>query len=207
MSGSFAKLIVGLGNPGSKYDNTRHNVGFEVLESLAKRHYAERARKKFKGKLTEISVDGKRCLLLMPQTFMNLSGESVQLVAGFFQLQPSNILVVCDDFNLALTQLRFRQKGSSGGQKGLADIIRRLGTDDVPRLRFGIGKPPEQWNVADYVLSRFSDSERKSVDEAVQRAADGVVDWVQHGIAHCMNQYNRRIKNQDKADTTNQDKE
>lgn len=196
MTESTTKLVVGLGNPGSKYDNTRHNVGFDVVATLAKRFHADRARKKFKGKLTEINVSGTRCLLLMPQTYMNLSGESVQLVAEFFRIAPSDILVVCDDFNLDLAQLRFRRKGSSGGQKGLADIVRRLGTDEVPRLRFGIGKPPEQWDVADYVLSRFTDSESAARSEGVDRAAGGVADWVRQGTEFCMNQYNRRNKDE-----------
>lgn len=197
------KLVVGLGNPGSKYNDTRHNVGFDVLEVLAKRYFADKARKKFKGKITEINVGGVRCLLLMPQTFMNLSGESVQLVAGFFQIKPSDILIICDDFNLALTQLRFRKKGSSGGQNGLADIIRRLGTDEIPRLRFGVGKPPANWNVADYVLSRFKDDERQTLTDGIERAANGVVDWLQQGMDHCMNQYNRKIEtNKSKVNET-----
>ena len=198
MTDSATKLVAGLGNPGSKYDNTRHNVGFDVVATLAKRFYADRARKKFKGKLTEITVGGRRCLLLMPQTLMNLSGESVRLVVEFYRIQPSDILVVCDDFNLALSQLRFRKQGSAGGQKGLADIIRRLGTDAIPRLRFGIGEPPEKWDVADYVLSRFSESERDTLTEGISRAVSGVADWIQQDIDSCMNEYNRRIIDESK---------
>ena len=187
------KLVVGLGNPGCEYQQTRHNVGFEVVDELSRRFGLDKPKKKFKGKLNEAPVGGEKVLLLKPETYMNLSGASVQLACGFYQITRGDVLVVCDDFNLKLGQLRFRTRGSSGGQKGLADIIRRLGTDEVPRLRIGIGKPPAGWDVADYVLSRFRDEDREITTEAVTRAANGIVDWIEHGMQYCMNHYNTRV--------------
>lgn len=187
------KLVVGLGNPGREYQQTRHNIGFDVVDEVSRRLCLDKPRKKFKGKLNEGLFGGEKVLLLKPETYMNLSGSSVQLVCGFYQVDRSDVLVICDDFNLALGQLRFRARGSSGGQKGLADIIRHLGGDDIPRLRIGVGKPPEGWDVADYVLSRFREDETQDVTQAISRAADGVKDWVGQGMKHCMNQYNVRI--------------
>ena len=187
------KLVVGLGNPGREYQQTRHNIGFDVVDEVSRRLCLDKPRKKFKGKLNEGPLGGEKVLLLKPETFMNLSGSSVQLVCGFYQIDRSDVLVICDDFNLALGQLRFRSRGSSGGQKGLADIIRHLGGDDIPRLRIGVGKPPEGWDVADYVLSRFHGDETRQMTQTISRAADGVKDWVELGMKHCMNQYNVRV--------------
>ncbi len=197
------KLIVGLGNPGRDYQQTRHNIGFDVVDEVSRRLCLDKPRKKFKGKLNEGSINGEKILLLKPETYMNLSGSSVQLVCGFYQIERGDLLVVCDDFNLPLGQLRFRARGSSGGQKGLADIIRHLGGDDIPRLRIGIGKPPEGWDVADYVLSRFQDGEAEDKAKATCRAAEGVTDWVGQGMSYCMNQYNVSVtKNASKRDGT-----
>ena len=139
------KLIVGLGNPGRKYAGTRHNVGFEVLAELGRRAAAGRPRTKFQAELLEAMVGGEKVLLLSPLTYMNRSGSSVQPARDFYQLDNEDLLIICDDINLPLAKLRFRAKGSSGGQKGLEDILRRLGTDQVPRLRLGVGQPPAQW--------------------------------------------------------------
>jgi PTH1 family peptidyl-tRNA hydrolase len=187
------KLVVGLGNPGREYQQTRHNVGFEIVDEIQRRQGLGKPKKKFKGKLNEAAIGGQKVLLLQPETYMNLSGSSVQLVCGFYQIERSDVLVVCDDFNLTLGQLRFRPSGSAGGQKGLADIIRRLGGEDIPRLRIGIGQPPDGWDVADYVLSRFRDDEMQVTKQALSRAALGVLDWVERGMQHCMNQYNTRL--------------
>lgn len=184
------KLIVGLGNPGRKYEGTRHNVGYEVLAELGRRHGSGRAKTKFQAELLEASVAGEKVLLLSPVTYMNRSGSSVQPARDFYQLSNENLLVICDDINLPVAKLRFRGKGSSGGQRGLADILQRLGTDEVPRLRVGIGEPPAHWDAADYVLGRFSPQERSDIEVAVMQAADAVEDWVVHGIEKCMNQYN-----------------
>jgi PTH1 family peptidyl-tRNA hydrolase len=184
------KLVVGLGNPGRKYDGTRHNVGYEVLAELSRRFGGGSPRAQFQGETVEVNVGGERVLLLAPHTYMNNSGNSVQPARDFFKLENSEVLVVCDDLNLPLGRLRVRMKGSAGGQKGLASIIRRLGGEEVPRLRIGIGAAPQGWDVADYVLSRFRKEEQQEIDLAIVRAADGVELWIKDGIETCMNQCN-----------------
>jgi len=184
------KLIVGLGNPGQKYRQTRHNVGFQVIEELARRHGSGRAREKFQGVISEAVVDGQPTQLLCPQTYMNLSGRSVQPALEFYKLTSNDLLVVCDDFHLPLARLRFRAAGSAGGQKGLSDILRTLGTDQVARLRIGIGPPPPDWDPVDFVLSRFAADEAAAMEQCVGRAADAVADWIGQGMEFCMNRYN-----------------
>jgi peptidyl-tRNA hydrolase, PTH1 family len=184
------KLIVGLGNPGKKYEGTRHNVGFEVLDLVARRSGDGQTKEKFDGRVMEATIAGERCLLLWPLTLMNLSGQSVGAAYEFYKLELADLLVVCDDFNLPLGKLRFRREGSAGGQNGLDDVIERLASDEFARLRVGIGPVPDKWNGADFVLGRFDASERKSVDDAVIQAADGVECWVAEGIAVSMNKFN-----------------
>ncbi len=185
------KLIVGLGNPGAQYQGTRHNVGFEVIGLLAKQFAAGTIPKaRFQGETIEFALRGQKCLLLTPLTYMNLSGASVLAARDFYKIEHQNLLVICDDFNLPLAKLRFRAAGSSGGQKGLEDIIRRLGADDVPRLRIGIGQPPTGREVTGYVLGRFTKDERAEIGPSLARAAEGVADWVELGIQHCMARYN-----------------
>jgi PTH1 family peptidyl-tRNA hydrolase len=184
------KLVVGLGNPGRKYQTTRHNIGYEVLWSLARRFGKGSPKSSFQGEVVDAELGGVRSLLLWPQTFMNRSGASVVLARDFYKLQNDELLVVCDDLNLPLARLRVRAKGSSGGQKGLEDIIRALGSDEFPRLRVGIGQPPEGWDAVNYVLGKFSKQELAEVQVAVERAADAVVEWARDGIAACMNRFN-----------------
>jgi PTH1 family peptidyl-tRNA hydrolase len=184
------KLIVGLGNPGRRYEKTRHNVGFETLNLVAQRCAESAAKDKFDGRIAEATIAGERALLLWPHTLMNRSGQSVLGAVDFYQLPLADLLVVCDDFNLPLGTLRFRSQGSAGGQRGLQDIIRRLGTQDFSRLRIGIGPVSDNWDAADFVLSRFTASERFDIDEAILRAADGVECWVAEGIAASMSKFN-----------------
>jgi len=183
------KLIVGLGNPGEKYKATRHNIGFEVVDTLAMRVTGTKVAK-FEGQLMQTSLGGQAVNLFWPLTMMNLSGRAVGAVAKFFKIDPADILVICDDLALPLGKLRFRSKGSAGGQKGLADILRVLGSEDVARLRIGIDATPDGWDTADYVLSRFKKDEMLVVDNAVKRAVDGVIDWTTSGTEYCMNRYN-----------------
>jgi len=190
LEGVPMKLIVGLGNPGRKYQGTRHNVGFEVLGTVARRQAAGPLRSKFEGEVTEIDEGGVRALLLCPLTYMNRSGQSVRAACDFYKLPVQQLLVVCDDFQLPLGKLRFRPSGSAGGQKGLVDIIQRLGSDQFARLRIGIGSPPAAWDPADYVLSRFREDERQAIDASIRLASQGVIDWMTQGIGHCMNHYN-----------------
>lgn len=184
-----AKLVVGLGNPGRRYENTKHNIGFEVLAGLARTFHASTPRIKFQGEFSEARINNRRVFLLAPGTYMNRSGSSVQPARDFYKLRNRDILVICDDFALPMGKLRFRASGSSGGQKGLHDVLQRLGAE-IPRLRIGIGPVPPNWEISDYVLSKFSSNERAVVDEAVQRAVHGVVDWIAHDIQYCMNHYN-----------------
>lgn len=184
------KLVAGLGNPGRKYAGTRHNVGFRVVAELARRYGSGKARGGFQGEVVDADLAGCRGVLLCPHTYMNKSGASVVAALEFYKLPREDLLVVCDDFHLPLARLRCRPQGSSGGQKGLADIIRRFGTEEVTRLRLGVGEPPAGWDPVDYVLGRFTPQELPDVEVAVMRAADAVVVWATQGIEACMNQYN-----------------
>lgn len=200
---------MGLGNPGQKYVGTRHNVGFEVLGQIAKSHCAPSPKSKFQSEISEIRIGNEKMILLCPLTFMNLSGQAVSQAASFYQIEPSDILVVCDDFNLALDRLRFRPSGSAGGQNGLSDIIKRLGTQDFPRLRVGIGPVPERWNPADFVLGKHSEDELARLKPVVDRCVRAAEDWVKNGVSYCMNQYNSdpNKKKITKSKTTNRDSE
>ncbi len=184
------KLIVGLGNPGRRYEGTRHNIGFAVLGELARKFGCGAAKSKFHGALVEANLEGQRALLLSPITYMNKSGLSVQEAKGFYKIPDHDLLVLCDDLNLTVAKLRFRARGSSGGQKGLEDIVSRLGTEEFARLRIGIGSPPQGWDWADYVLAKFTKQEIDEIEEAVRRAAHAAVAWAREGIEFCMNQYN-----------------
>jgi len=187
-------VVVGLGNPGPKYRQTRHNVGFEVLAELAQRHDATRPKLKFEAEVVESSVAGRKLLLVAPQTYMNVSGRTVRKLIDFYRLPLEHLLVVCDDMNLDVARLRMRSSGSAGGQKGLQDIINRLGgEEEFARLRIGIGRPPESMDASNYVLGRFRSAEREKIDAAIQRAADAVVCWVESGVEAVMNQFNRPL--------------
>ena len=188
------KMIVGLGNPSSKYENTRHNMGFHVLDLLEKelniRVYINRG-----GGLTGQGFFGsEKILLVKPLTFMNLSGECVGPLASYYKLPPEDILVICDDVNLPLGQLRIREKGSAGGHNGLKDIIRHLGSDAFPRLRLGVGPQPEGLDLVDFVLMQFSAEEKSRCTEAEERAARAARMWLEQGTAAAMNAFNQRIK-------------
>lgn len=184
------KLVVGLGNPGRRYEGTRHNVGYAVLAELARRHADGTPRSSFQGEVLEAGLDGVKALLLSPTTYMNASGASVQAAVGFYKLPLEHLLVVCDDLNLPLGKIRVRGKGSAGGQKGLEDVIRRLGTEEFARLRIGIGGPPEGWDATGFVLGKFTADEKMEIDQAVARASDAVVVWARDGVDCCMNRYN-----------------
>ena len=183
------KLVAGLGNPGTKYQGTRHNIGFDLLDRLAQGGRQESFSSKFEGLQAEIEIDYRRVLLLKPQTFMNLSGRSVGAALRFFKLPVTDLLVVCDDLSLPVGKLRLRPGGSDGGQKGLRDIALQLGSDQFPRLRIGIGEN-EGVDAADYVLSRFRGTERNAIDDALILASQAVAVWVTQGIDAAMNRFN-----------------
>jgi peptidyl-tRNA hydrolase, PTH1 family len=184
------KLIVGLGNPGRRYEGTRHNIGFLVVGSLGRKYGTGGVRERFQGETVEADLDGHKALLLAPSTYMNESGASVVAARDFYKLSNEDLLVICDDLNLPLAKLRLRGGGSSGGQKGLEDIIRRLGGDNFARLRIGIGTPPESWVWANYVLSKFSKEELPQIEQAVARATEAAVTWACEGVETAMNRYN-----------------
>lgn len=189
------RLIVGLGNPGVKYHGTRHNIGFAVIDELIRRFATGGAQEKFQATCHDGVIGSEKVLLVQPLTFMNLSGESIWQFVRFYRTDPSDMVVICDDMNLPLGRIRWRQSGSAGGQKGLNDIIRRLGHQDIPRLRIGIGRPPGKMDVTAWVLSRFRSEEQAEVELAVMRAADSVRHWVSEGIEPTMCTFNRAEEN------------
>jgi PTH1 family peptidyl-tRNA hydrolase len=184
------KLVVGLGNPGKQYVGTRHNIGFDVLAELARRFIAPLNKQKFEALCSEFLLQNEKVLLVAPQTYMNLSGQSVQKFCSFYHIEPADVLVTCDDLNLPLGKLRIRQSGSAGGQKGLQNIIQQLGTLDVPRLRIGVDPPPAGRDAKDWVLGTFGKSEVPLVETAVQTAAQAIETWIQQGLATAMNRFN-----------------
>jgi PTH1 family peptidyl-tRNA hydrolase len=193
------RLIVGLGNPGTKYDRTRHNIGFEVVSKIAALTSAGPSKPRFDGHVAEAVVGGKKLVLLWPQTYMNASGQSVRKAFDFYKLAEEDILVVCDDLDLPVGRIRFKQDGSAGGQKGIADTIRHLRSENFARLKIGIGRPPSGWETADYVLGRFASSEIETMEEIGTTAAKAAIDWIDKGITLAMNQYNSVGKSSPKA--------
>lgn len=176
-------LVVGLGNPGAKYQRTHHNAGFDVVELLADDLRVSLTKIKGKAVVGEGSLNGERIALAQPQTFMNLSGESVVALCNWYKVEPSNLIVVYDDVDLPLGRLRVRAKGSAGTHNGMRSIIYLLGRDDFPRVRVGIGRPPEGWDLADYVLTGYrGKEERETAFAAYQRAAQAVKILISEGV-------------------------
>jgi PTH1 family peptidyl-tRNA hydrolase len=183
------KVVVGLGNPGRQYAGTRHNVGFDVVDSLA----AGRAyRGRFQAQVAELVDSGLTLLLVKPETFMNLSGQSVRQVLDFYKVPATDLLVVCDDFALPLGKLRVRSKGTHGGHNGLRSIQEHLGSTEYGRLRVGVGGPKE--DAIDHVLGRFKPGERQVILDAVIQAAQAVLVWAHQGVDVCMNRFNAEPK-------------
>ena len=184
-------LVVGLGNPGAKYENTRHNVGFMTADALAGRNGEPIRRVKYHALTSEAVIGGQSVLLMKPTTFMNLSGQAVSEAARFYKIPADHVLVISDDVDLPLGKLRIRKSGSAGGHNGLKHIIQLLGTDQFPRLKIGVGgKPQPDYNMADWVLGQFQGEDKKTIDDAVARAADAVECLLADGIDRAMNQYN-----------------
>jgi peptidyl-tRNA hydrolase, PTH1 family len=191
------KLLVGLGNPGAKYQGTRHNIGFEVIDYLAGAPGIGPAKSKFQSLIAETKIGDEPLLLVKPETFMNLSGRAVRQILDFYKLTVPDLLVVSDDFNLPLGKLRVRGQGSHGGQNGLRNIQEVLGTDGYARMRIGVGAPSTD-DAADFVLSKFKPGERAAVEDAVAKAAQAALVWVRSGLEACMNQANGPDPNQQK---------
>lgn len=185
-------IIVGLGNRSKEYLKTRHNVGFEVIDVLADHFRIPVSDKKHKAIYGKGMLAGEKVILAKPQTFMNLSGESVRAMADYYKVGPEQIIVIYDDISLPPGQLRVRARGSAGGHNGIKNIIQHLGTQEFPRVRVGIGDKPRQMDLADYVLSRFSAGEQKLMEEAFSEAARAVECMIIQDIEKAMNEFNRR---------------
>ncbi|MBQ4349083.1 MAG: aminoacyl-tRNA hydrolase [Clostridia bacterium] len=188
---NFDYMIVGLGNPGKQYESTRHNAGFICLDLLAEKYSISIKKLKFKSLLGEGRIEGKRCLLLKPQTFMNLSGEAVRDAAEFYKIPPENIIVIYDDISLDPGKLRIRRKGSDGGHNGMKNILYHLKSDGFPRIKVGVGaKPNPEYDLADWVLSRFTSNEAKLIKQAAEKAVGAVEYMVCGNIDKAMSDYN-----------------
>ena len=190
-SGGASWILVCLGNPGDKYENTRHNVGFMVADELGERARLPIQKLKFKALTNLLTISGEKVLVMKPVTYMNLSGEAVRQAADFYKIPPERILVVSDDTALAVGRLRIRRSGSAGGHNGLKNIIQHLGSDQFPRIRVGVGeKPHPDYDLADWVLGKFVGEDKKAIDAAVKRAADAVECILKHGVDTGMNRFN-----------------
>lgn len=188
-------IIVGLGNPGKQYAHTRHNVGFDTIDILADRYHVGMDMKKHKAICGKGVIEGQRVVLAKPQTFMNLSGESVRELADFYKIDPEEeLIVIYDDISLEPGQLRIRPKGSAGGHNGIKNIIAQLGTQVFKRVKVGVGEKPRGWDLADYVLSHFPKEERAAAEEAFERASEAVVCMMTEGMDSAMNAYNRKME-------------
>ena len=184
-------LVVGLGNVGEKYDGTRHNAGFLVIDALAAEKKVSVQRLKFHALTNTAEVGGEKVLLMKPTTYMNLSGEAVKQAADFYKIPPEHILVCSDDVSLPVGKLRIRRSGSAGGHNGLKNIIAQLGTDAFPRIKLGVGeKPHPDYDMVDWVLGRFPAEDRKTIDDAAKRAAQAVETYIREGAEKAMAAYN-----------------
>lgn len=185
-------IIAGLGNPGGKYEKTKHNMGFQVIDLLADKYHIEMNQKKHKAICGTGIIEGVKVLLLKPQTFMNLSGESIRDAVDFYKIDPeTELIVIYDDISLPHGHLRIRKKGSAGGHNGIKNIIQHLGTQVFPRIRVGVGEKPEGWDLADYVLSGFSKEDEVLVKESWERAVEAAAVMLTDGPEKAMNDFNR----------------
>ena len=190
-SGGASWLLVCLGNPGDKYENTRHNVGYMVADEVAERQRAPIQKLKFKALTNLLAISGEKVLVMKPITYMNLSGEAVRQAVDFYKVAPDHVLVVSDDTALPVGKLRIRKGGSAGGHNGLKNIIQHLGTDQFPRVRVGVGeKPHPDYDMADWVLGKFQGEDKKAIDAAVKRAADAIECILSDGLDKGMNRFN-----------------
>lgn len=186
-------IIAGLGNPGKEYENTRHNIGFDVIDKIAEKANIDVLEKKHKALIGKGYLAGQKVVLAKPQTYMNLSGESIRELADYYKVDPeTEIIIISDDISLSVGQIRVRKKGSAGGHNGLKSIIARLGTEGFMRVKMGVGEKPKGWDLADYVLGHFSKEERKEMDEAALRAVDAVQMMVSGDADAAMNHFNSK---------------
>ncbi len=185
-------IIVGLGNPTDKYQATRHNIGWDAITRLSDDYRIPLDFKKHKAVCGKGQIEGEKVILAQPLTYMNLSGESVRELVDFYKVTPEEVIIIYDDISLEVGQLRIRKKGSAGGHNGIKSIISHLGTDEFPRIKVGVGDKPKDWDLADYVLSRFSKEEEPVIREALKDTSDAIRMLITNGIDTAMNQYNRK---------------
>lgn len=183
-------IIAGLGNPESKYDKTRHNIGFRLIDELAARNGITFSDRKHNGLVGKGIISGEKVILLKPLTYMNLSGECVGPAADYYKVEPENVIILFDDISLDVGRIRIRKKGSAGGHNGIKSIIAHLGSENFPRLKFGVGDKPKEMDLADYVLGRFSSQDEVTVSEGIKRACEAVECMIGEGCDAAMNKYN-----------------
>ena len=183
-------LIVGLGNPEEEYKNTRHNMGFNTINKLAKEYGIEVNKKKYKGLYGMGTIEGKKVILLKPQTYMNLSGESIKEVLDFYKIEPSNVIVIYDDMDIEIGTIKIRKKGGPGSHNGMKSVVENLGTKDFPRVRVGIGRPKDN-DFIKYVIGPIPEEEKEILDEATKKAKEAVVEILKVGVDNAMNKLNK----------------
>ena len=191
------QIIVGLGNPGKEYEHTRHNAGFDALDRLADKHGITIKTKKFQALIGDGTINGKRVILMKPQTFMNLSGNAVREIANFYNLTSDDFIVIYDDIDLDVGSIRVRAKGSAGGHNGIKSIIANLGDDKFNRVRVGVGAKKENSDLVDHVLGQMSKTDRKEFEDALDKAVAAVEETLENGIMSAMNKYNEKKKKED----------
>ena len=190
------KLVVGLGNPGKQYEKTKHNIGFMVIDAIADSVPHTTWREEQRAEVCSITVDGEKVLLVKPQTFMNLSGESVGPLMRYYKIDPSDVYCIYDDMDLPIGKLRIRPNGSSGGHNGIKSLISHIGTENFPRFRVGIGRPLPQWTVIDHVLAPFSEENQEKVQKGIKDTVKAVLGTLEVGIDKGMNQFNPKRRPQ-----------
>lgn len=184
-------IIAGLGNPGIQYENSRHNAGFMAISAMEKKYNFSVKTHKFKALTADATIGGKRCLVMKPETYMNNSGEAIELAMKFYKIPLENVIVIFDDISLEPSQMRIRRKGSAGGHNGLKSIIALCDGEDFPRIKIGVGKKPRpDYDLADWVLGKFSDEDRKKIDLVCEKSCDAVELIVQGKISEAMNKFN-----------------
>lgn len=203
------RIIVGLGNPTEKYQATRHNIGWDAITRISDDYRIPLNQKKHKAICGMGYIEGEKVILVQPVTYMNLSGESVRELVDFYKVSAEDIIIIYDDIDLDVGQLRIRKKGSAGGHNGIKSIISNLGTDEFPRIRIGVGEKPKDWDLADYVLSRFKDEEEAAIRQALKDASDACRIIITSGMDAAMNKYNKKKasaplprENEDKQDNS-----
>ena len=193
MTPELSYLLVGLGNPGREYKDTRHNFGFMLIDRIAVRLNARGLKVQSKAIVTSATYEDRKLILAKPQTYMNLSGQSVQGLVHFYKIPLTNVMVLSDDLDIPFGTIRIRAAGGPGGQRGLSSVIESLGTKDFPRLRLGIGRPPGRMDPANFILQNFSRDEMKSLSEILDRAADAALEFVMNGLDTAMNKFNGNV--------------